>query len=118
MRNLYDRKTNRMKKLRHHVSFPIEIEESDLCIGLDYRVSLSPDRFRKKKSQVSVTSLSQSEECNENKENEEDKSSDRIDIDQQVKPSSPSPSSSSISIDYIYQLKAVIVHHGGPDSGL
>lgn len=111
MRNLYDTKTHRMKKLCHHVSFPIEIEESNLCIGLDFRVNLSPNTFKNKKI-PSTKSPHQKLSSN----NHETKSGDSGDEETRSSRNS-SFSDSDSSSNYIYQLKAVIVHHGGPDSG-
>jgi hypothetical protein len=103
-RNLFDMKTQRMAKLRHHIKFPIEIHESDMCLGLNYSVNLSPkpqsnhhskkdsapsQRLGTSSSSSSLSSLTASLSGNE----------------------------SSHPSERMYHLRAVIVHHGGPESG-
>jgi hypothetical protein len=101
IRNIFDMKTQRMIKLKHHISFPIEFHENDMCIGLNYRVNLSPNAHlngqhgkgisRRLKTSSSSSSLSSSTGSLHGNE-----------TDHKGK---------------LYHLQAVIVHHGGSESG-
>jgi hypothetical protein len=101
-RNIFDMKTQRMIKLRHHIKFPIEIHENDTGLGLNFCVNLSPKPHLNQQSKKD--------------------SSQRLGTSS----SSSSLSSSTASVPgndstdpsgRMYHLRAVIVHHGGPESG-
>lgn len=102
IRNIFDMKTQRMIKLKHHITFPIEFHENDMCIGLNYRVNLSPNTHINHHHTKGIS--------------------------RRIKPSSSSSSLSSSTgsihgneIDRkgkLYHLHAVIVHHGGSESGI
>lgn len=102
IRNIFDMKTQRMMKLRHHISFPIEFHENDMCIGLNYRVNLSPNPHLNHHSHHGLTRKLRSSSSS----------------------SSLSSSTSSIFANdteqkgKVYHLQAVIVHHGGSESGM
>jgi hypothetical protein len=104
-RNLFDMKTQRMAKLRHHIKFPIEIHETDMCLGLNYSVNLSPkpqtNHHSKKDSAPPTQRLGTSSS-----------SSSLSSLT-----ASLSGNESSDPSERMYHLRAVIVHHGGPESG-
>lgn len=101
IRNIFDMKSQRMIKLRHHISFPMEFHENDMCVGLNYRVNLSPKPYFVNQHK----GLSRGERTSSS--------------------SSLSSSTGSLVIGNdsehhqgkLYHLQAVIVHHGGSESG-